>query len=110
MKIEEGERVGIIGHNGAGKSTLLRLLAGVYPPTSGTCEVEGKISSLMDIGLGIEPNASGWEKASFTTPILGSSRSDNEMSGVVPFRANSPSAAAGDHHFQDPNNMIVVLI
>ena len=61
LQIGQGERVGVIGHNGAGKSTLLKLLAGVYPPTRGTRTVRGRISSLFDITLGFEPDASGWE-------------------------------------------------
>jgi ABC-type polysaccharide/polyol phosphate transport system ATPase subunit len=61
LHVGEGERVGIIGHNGAGKSTLLRLLAGVYPPTSGRRVVRGRISSLFEITLGFESEASGWE-------------------------------------------------
>src|SRR5262249_478128 len=51
LEFKEGERVGIIGHNGAGKSTLLKLLAGVYPPSKGKLEVEGKISSLFELSL-----------------------------------------------------------
>ena len=61
LTIEEGERLGIIGSNGAGKSTLLKVLAGVYPPTSGRRVVHGKISSLFDIALGFERDANGWE-------------------------------------------------
>jgi ABC-type polysaccharide/polyol phosphate transport system ATPase subunit len=61
LRIGKGERVGIIGHNGAGKSTLLRLIAGIYPPTSGERRVVGQISSLFDIALGFEPTATGWE-------------------------------------------------
>lgn len=61
LKVGEGERLGILGHNGAGKSTLLKLLAGIYPPTSGTRRVVGKISSLFDIALGFEPDSNGWE-------------------------------------------------
>jgi len=61
LQINEGERVGIIGHNGAGKSTLLKLLAGVYPPTSGLREVHGRISSLFELALGFEAEASGWD-------------------------------------------------
>jgi ABC-type polysaccharide/polyol phosphate transport system ATPase subunit len=61
LTINESDRLGIIGHNGAGKSTLLKLLAGVYPPTSGKRKVRGHISSLFDIALGFEPEASGWE-------------------------------------------------
>src|SRR5918911_812005 len=59
LRVEQGDRVGVIGHNGAGKSTLLKLLAGVYPPTSGTRLVEGKICSLFDIALGFEHYSSG---------------------------------------------------
>jgi ABC-type polysaccharide/polyol phosphate transport system ATPase subunit len=76
LTIEDGQRVGIIGHNGAGKSTLLRLLAGVYPATSGECHVHGKISSLMDIGLGIEPAASGWENIAYRCYLQGDTPAD----------------------------------
>jgi ABC-type polysaccharide/polyol phosphate transport system ATPase subunit len=61
LHVGEGERLGIIGHNGAGKSTLLKLLAGIYPPSRGSRSVRGRISSLFDITLGFEPDASGWE-------------------------------------------------
>ncbi|HEV3003046.1 MAG TPA: ATP-binding cassette domain-containing protein, partial [Pirellulales bacterium] len=60
LTLDEGDRVGVIGHNGAGKSTLLRLLAGVYPPTKGKRQVAGQISSLFDIALGFELEATGW--------------------------------------------------
>lgn len=61
LTIEEGDRVGIIGHNGSGKSTLLRVLAGVYEPTAGSIEVEGKVSSLLSPGLGMALEDSGFE-------------------------------------------------
>ncbi len=61
LTVGEGDRLGIIGHNGAGKSTLLRLLAGIYPPTSGRRKVVGHVSALFDIALGFEHDASGWE-------------------------------------------------
>ncbi|MFL5330923.1 MAG: ABC transporter ATP-binding protein [Gemmataceae bacterium] len=61
LRVGEGERLGILGHNGAGKSTLLKLLAGIYPPTSGRRRVVGRISSLFDIALGFEMDSNGWE-------------------------------------------------
>jgi ABC-type polysaccharide/polyol phosphate transport system ATPase subunit len=61
FSVSEGERLGVVGHNGAGKSTLLRVLAGVYRPTSGRRLVVGKISSLFDLSLGFEQEATGWE-------------------------------------------------
>jgi ABC-type polysaccharide/polyol phosphate transport system ATPase subunit len=71
LRVDRGERVGIIGHNGAGKSTLLKLLAGVYPPTSGRLSVEGRISSLFDIALGFESEANGWENISYRLYLQG---------------------------------------
>jgi len=68
---QDGDRIGIIGHNGAGKSTLLKLLAGVYPPSSGQRTVEGKICSLFDISLGFESEASGWDNIRFRSYLLG---------------------------------------
>lgn len=59
LKFEDGDRVGIIGGNGAGKSTLLRLLAGVYLPSRGRREVNGRVSSLFELNLGFEMEASG---------------------------------------------------
>lgn len=56
-----GERVGIIGSNGSGKSTMLKLLAGVYAPTSGQRLVEGRVSSLFELSLGFEMEATGWQ-------------------------------------------------
>jgi ABC-type polysaccharide/polyol phosphate transport system ATPase subunit len=69
----DGDRLGIIGHNGAGKSTMLKLLAGIYPPTSGVRLVEGRVSSLFDLVLGFEPEASGWENIAFRSYLQGES-------------------------------------
>jgi lipopolysaccharide transport system ATP-binding protein len=67
----DGERIGVIGHNGAGKSTLLKMIAGVYPPTRGKVEVEGKICSLFEIALGFEPEATGWENIRYRGYLQG---------------------------------------
>jgi ABC-type polysaccharide/polyol phosphate transport system ATPase subunit len=71
LSIARGQRLGIVGGNGAGKSTLLKLLAGVYEPTSGRRSVEGKISSLFDITLGFEHDASGWENIAYRGYLQG---------------------------------------
>lgn len=69
--VENGERVGVIGYNGAGKSTLLRMIAGVYPITSGNRIVDGNVCSLFDIGLGFEFTATGWENMRFRGYLQG---------------------------------------
>jgi lipopolysaccharide transport system ATP-binding protein len=61
FEVHDGERLGVIGHNGAGKSTLLRALAGVYKPTSGECRIDGHVSSLFELQLGFEHDATGRE-------------------------------------------------
>jgi len=71
LTIEDGDRVGIIGHNGAGKTTLLRVLAGVYPPTQGTLFIDGRLSSFTDITLGMDPEATGLENIIFRCVFMG---------------------------------------
>lgn len=71
LSARDGDRIGIIGHNGAGKTTLLKMLAGIYPPTIGSCEVEGKICSLFDITLGFEQDATGWENITYRSYLQG---------------------------------------
>lgn len=71
VSIKPGERVGLIGHNGAGKSTFLKTVAGLYPVSSGQCEVVGTVRSLFDIGLGFEPDATGRENILYRGLLLG---------------------------------------
>ncbi|MBI3860685.1 MAG: ABC transporter ATP-binding protein [Planctomycetia bacterium] len=71
LTLREGDRLGIVGHNGAGKSTMLKMLAGIYPPTSGTRRVAGEVSSLFDLQLGFEPEASGWENIAYRGYLQG---------------------------------------
>jgi ABC-type polysaccharide/polyol phosphate transport system ATPase subunit len=61
LDIEDGDRIGLIGANGAGKTTLLRILAGIYLPTRGQVYSSGKISALLDVSLGLNPDATGLE-------------------------------------------------
>lgn len=69
--LSEGDRLGLMGHNGSGKSTLLRVLAGVYEPTGGRLVVRGKIASLLDISIGMDPEASGIENIYLRGLLLG---------------------------------------
>jgi ABC-type polysaccharide/polyol phosphate transport system ATPase subunit len=61
LELREGDRVCLIGHNGAGKTTLLRVIAGIYPPTGGTLEVDGKVMTLLGNNLALNVDATGYE-------------------------------------------------
>jgi len=61
FEIKKGDRVGLMGHNGSGKTTLLRVLAGAYEPTHGALYLKGRIASLLDISLGMDHDATGYE-------------------------------------------------
>ncbi len=71
LSIEEGERVGIIGHNGAGKSTFLRLVSGIYAPTSGSVDVDGDISGMYEFATGFEMEQNGWDNIYIRGLMLG---------------------------------------
>lgn len=73
LSINQGERVGLLGHNGAGKSTLLKTIAGLYPISSGNLNVTGEIRSLFDLSLGFEPDATGRENILYRGLLLGMS-------------------------------------
>jgi lipopolysaccharide transport system ATP-binding protein len=71
IKLFEGDRLGIIGHNGSGKTTLLKVIAGIYEPTGGTVMASGEISSMIDLGCGMDPEATGVENIKLVGRIRG---------------------------------------
>jgi lipopolysaccharide transport system ATP-binding protein len=71
FELNDGDRLGVIGHNGAGKSTLLKTLAGIYPPSNGRVVVDGKISSIFDLLLGFEAEANAWDNIRYRALLQG---------------------------------------
>jgi ABC-type polysaccharide/polyol phosphate transport system ATPase subunit len=71
LELNDGDRLGLIGHNGSGKTTLLRVLARVYPPVYGSAEIKGSISSFTDITLGMDPESTGWDNIIFRCVFMG---------------------------------------
>lgn len=74
LSLNVGDRLGLVGHNGAGKSTLLRLLSGIYEPTRGTAAVKGKVAPIFDLGVGMDPEISGYENLIIRGLFLGETR------------------------------------
>lgn len=71
LTIDHGERIGLIGPNGAGKTTLLRVLSGIFEPTGGVALITGKCVSLINISLGIDPEATGRENIRLRGVMMG---------------------------------------
>jgi lipopolysaccharide transport system ATP-binding protein len=95
LELSAGDRLGLVGHNGAGKTTLLRALSGAYEPDEGQVEVQGRIAALLDLGLGIDASATGYDNIRLRGRIAGLSareidaRMDEiaDFSGLGPFLA-----------------------
>ena len=74
MTLRMGDRVGLVGHNGAGKSTLLRLLSGIYEPTRGRTAIRGRVAPVFDLGVGMDPEITGYENIIIRGLFLGQTR------------------------------------
>jgi lipopolysaccharide transport system ATP-binding protein len=74
--LQDGDRLGVVGPNGAGKTTLLRVLAGAYQPDAGRVRVRGRIGSLLDLSIGIDPSATGYENIILRGLVAGLTRAE----------------------------------
>lgn len=96
MDIRRGETVGIIGTNGSGKSTILKIITGVLHPTSGEVTVNGRISALLELGAGFNPEYSGLENVYLNGTMMGFSEKeiDEKLPAILEF------ADIGDYVYQ----------
>lgn len=85
--VKKGEAVGLIGHNGCGKSTTLKLLTGIMYPDSGNIKMNGRVSSLLELGAGFHPDMSGRENIYINASIFGMNRKEIEkrISRIIEF-------------------------
>lgn len=87
LQIQQGEFVGIVGKNGSGKSTLLKIIAGIYKPTKGTVEVNGRIAPFLELGIGFQPELTARENIQINGTLLGMSSQQikNRFDAMVDF-------------------------
>ena len=97
LDIKQGEVLGIIGRNGSGKSTLLKMMAGVFPPDSGTISTRGSVSLLAGVGVGFHKELTGRENAYLYGALMG--RTTEQIDDLI---EEIQSFAELDHHFDRP--------
>ena len=87
MRLRPGDRLALIGHNGSGKTTFLRALASAYEPDEGTIETTGRVAAVLDLSLGIDPSATGYDNIRLRGLIAGLSRKeiDARMDDIAAF-------------------------
>lgn len=97
LEVNQGEVLGIIGRNGSGKSTLLKMMAGVFPPDSGTIATRGSVSLLAGVGVGFHKELTGRENAYLYGALMG--RTTEQIDKLI---EEIQSFAELDHHFDRP--------
>jgi ABC-type polysaccharide/polyol phosphate transport system ATPase subunit len=87
FSIARGDRVGLIGHNGAGKTTMLRVMAGIYQPVAGQVICEGRATTIIELGAGMDPELSGYENIIRMGMLAGASMKEMQSatSGIEEF-------------------------
>lgn len=87
FSVKKGEAIGLIGHNGCGKSTTLKLLTRIMYPDSGTINIKGRVSSLIELGAGFHPDMSGRENIYINASIFGLSKKeiDQKVDDIIAF-------------------------
>ncbi|MEK7533898.1 MAG: ABC transporter ATP-binding protein [Patescibacteria group bacterium] len=87
LTIKKGETIGIVGDNGSGKSTLLKIIAGITTPTQGNVKVNGRVSSLIELGAGFHPDLTGKENVYLNGQLLGFTKKelDKKYNEIVEF-------------------------
>lgn len=76
FEIKKGEFFGIVGRNGSGKSTMLKILAGIYQPTKGSVATKGKLVPFIELGVGFNPELTGYENVYLNGAMLGFSKKE----------------------------------
>lgn len=92
FEVKKGEAIGLIGHNGCGKSTTLKLLTRIMYPDSGSIELKGRVSSLIELGAGFHPDMSGRENIYTNASIFGLTKKeiDERLDDIIEFSEMEP--------------------